>query len=311
MHYYKVADNTYVIDPMVFGIREFTSVYLLVNDTLTLIDSGSPKSAPLVLDAIRSLGFRPNDVSRIILSHIHFDHASGAGELVKHMPRAKVYVHHKGYQHLIDPSRLTGSAQKVFGTMIDEWYGKFAAVPKERIVTVDDGDTIELGNGRKLRILATPGHAKHEICLYDSDTGSLFTGDEAGIYLPYGPVLIPTTPPPDFDPDRNIETIRRLQALKPTALFFAHYSGTKAVDETLECAMNTLASWKEIVGNALHQVIPFDTITERLKSQTAQKLSWLKGREDVKEWIMNHHIPMCARGYIHYFAKEKCTPDQR
>jgi glyoxylase-like metal-dependent hydrolase (beta-lactamase superfamily II) len=304
VHIYKVAEDTYAIDPALFDIREFTSVYLLVGDSLTLIDSGSPKSAPLILNGIQSLGYSPKDVTRIILSHIHFDHGSGAGELLKFMPRAIVYVHHKGYKHLIDPSRLTASAERVFGKMIEEWYGGFAPIPKEKIISGNDGDIIDLGGNRKLKVLATSGHARHEICLYDPAIGGLFAGDEAGIYFPYGPAIIPTSPPPDFDPDQNIKTIKQLQALKPEMLLFAHYLTTKAVDKTLRASMDALASWKEIVGEGLREGLDFDAIVNSLRTQTIKALEFIKNREDLLSWIMDYHIPMCASGYINYLTKK-------
>ena len=301
MSNHKVADGTYIIDPLLFGIREFTSVYLLEGETLALVDSGSPRSAPLILKGIESLGFSPKDVTKIILTHIHFDHGSGAGELLKFMPRATVYVHHKGSKHLIDPSRLTESAKRVFGKMIDKWYGGFSAVQNEKIVTVDNGDIIDLGNKRKLRVLATPGHAKHEICLFDSGTEGLFTGDEAGIYFPYVPAVIPTSPPPDFDPDQNVKTIQQLQAMKAKILLFAHYSTTKAVDKTLTSSIEILTSWKEIVGESLRMGCDFDDMVKSLRKQTGRVLGSIKDREGILSWIMDYHIPMCVSGYVYYF----------
>jgi Zn-dependent hydrolases, including glyoxylases len=303
MNINKVAENTYAVDAGVFGVRGFTSVYLLVGDTLALIDSGSPKSTPLILESINSLGYNPKDVTKIILSHIHFDHGSGAGELLKFMPQASVYAHYSGCKHLIDPSRLTISAKKVFGKKIEEWYGWFAFVPKERIVPINDGDIIELGANHKLRVLETSGHAKHEICLYDPASGGLFVGDEAGIYFPEASAIIPASPPPDFDPDHNIETIKRLQALRPEQLFFAHYLTTKVVDETLRAYIDILSSWKKIVEGALNERLDFDAIVNSLIIHAAKVLKGIERREDLHAFIRDHHIPMCANGYIHYFKK--------
>ena len=304
MNIQKVAEGTYAIDPVIFGIQEFTSVYLLIGDTLALIDSGSPKSAPLILNGIRALGYRPEDVSWIILSHIHFDHASGAGELLKFMPQARVYVHYKGYNHILDPSRLTASAKRVFGDMIDKWYGGFTPVPKEKAISGNDGEIINLGRNRKLKVLATSGHAKHGICLYDPTIGGLFTGDEAGVYFPSGPAIIPTSPPPDFDPDHNLKTIKKLQDLKPKMLLFAHYSVTKAVDKTLKIYMDTLISWKEAVKEGIQKGFNFDEIVKVLKSHATKTLDCIKDREDLFSWIMSYHIPMCAEGYIYYLKNK-------
>jgi glyoxylase-like metal-dependent hydrolase (beta-lactamase superfamily II) len=299
----KVAEHTFAIDPVLWGIQGHTSIYLLVGETLALIDSGAPKAITLILKSINSLGYNPKDVTKIILSHIHFDHGSGAGELLKFMPQASVYVHYNGCKHLIDPSRLTRSAKMIFGKKVEEWYGWFAPVPKERIVPVNDGDIIDLGANYKLKVLATSGHAKHGICLYDPASGGLFVGDEAGVYFPEIPAIIPASPPPDFDPAHNIETIKRLQALRPKQLFFAHYLTTKLADETLRAYIDLLNSWKKIVEDALNERIGFDAIVNSLKINLAKVLKDIERHEALHSWIMDYHIPACASGYIHYFKK--------
>jgi glyoxylase-like metal-dependent hydrolase (beta-lactamase superfamily II) len=299
----KVAEDTYIIDPEVFDIKNFTCVYVLASDSLTLVDSGSPKSVPLILNGLKSLGFTPEDVTRIIISHLHFDHASGAGELLSYMPQAKVYVHPAGYDHLVDPSRLIKSAKKVFGKMIDIWYGGFAPVDKNKIVPVDEGDIIDLGNSRQLKVYATPGHAKHGICLYDTFLDGLFTGDETGVYIPDSRSVIPTTPPPDFDPEVNMESIKRLRAINPGMLLFSHYKTTKNVDKFFAKSMELLSRWKKIVKNGIDNNLDFEKIVTILRTDTEAELGPKRNNQKAISWLMEYHIPMCAKGYLHYFAK--------
>lgn len=295
----RVGKNTYAIDPLIWDVPGFTSVYLLVGETMALVDSGSARSATTIIGEIRSLGYDPKDVNKIILSHIHFDHGSGAGKLLEWMPSAIVYVHQNGYKHLVDPSRLTQSAKKVFGTLIDEWYGGFSRVPEERIIQVKDCDVIELGFERNLRVIETQGHAKHGICLYDSSIRGLFTGDEAGMYFPECDVVIPTTPPPDFDPDLNMRTVAGLKALNADMLLFAHHLVTPASSRILDRYSEMVKHWKHIIASHRHQ--SFDTVVCALREETRAILKPLEHNQKLVSWILEHHIPMCVKGYIHYF----------
>ena len=300
----QVAKNTYAIDPVIFGIEKFTSVYLLVGDTLALVDSGSPKSTTIILNGIRSLGYDPKDVTKIILSHIHFDHGSGAGALLNYLPQAMVYVHGKGYNHLVNPSRLTKSARAVFGTLIDEWYGDFSPVPPEKIISLKDNDSIELGTERSLTVIESQGHAKHEICLYDSSVRGIFTGDEAGVYFPECDVIIPTSPPPDFNPDLNVRSISRLKSLNPELLFFAHYLTAESANSVLERYVAVLEAWNDIVVEGLRRQAGLDDIVRLLRAEVQDMLKPIEHRKELFTWILDHHIPMCVRGYVHHFQKK-------
>ncbi len=138
-------------------------------------------------------------------------------------PTATVYVHEKGARHLADPSRLVASAAMVYGDLLDSLYGRLDPTPAERIHVLEDGEEIDIGGGRRLTTVDSPGHAKHHLALHDSDSGILFAGDAVGVRLPDAGVLRPSTPPPDFDLDQALTSLRRFAERRPSGMALAHY----------------------------------------------------------------------------------------
>lgn len=300
----KVTDTIYLIDAGVFGISDFTSAYLLAGEKLALIETGPTNSAPAVLEGIRSFGFNPKDISYIIITHIHLDHGGGAGTLVKEMTNAKVVVHEKGARHMIDPSILVNSSKRVFGDLIDEWYGDVLPIEKEKIFPVKDGDKIDLGNGQMLHMIDSPGHANHHICIYSEIEQGLFTGDAAGVYIPDLDTVIPTTPPPEFDPDINISTMKKFMNLDLQLLLFSHFGPARNVNKTLNMSMDWLSKWKNATSELMNGDSPLEGITKKFKEDAQNALCSERDAGQAFQWVMDHHIPMCAFGYFNYFSKK-------
>ena len=188
-----------------------------------LVETGSQSSVPVVLEALARLGVGADDLAGIVVTHIHLDHAGGVGDLARAFPNATVYVHPVGARHLVDPSRLIASAGRVYGDTLDSLYGRLDPTPVERIRALDDGEEIRIGPDRALTAVHSPGHASHHLALHDSGTGVLFAGDAAGVRLPDVGVLRPATPPPDFDLDLAIRSLRTFAARRPSALALAHF----------------------------------------------------------------------------------------
>ena len=303
----KITDSIYLIDADVFGIPNFTSAYLVVGEELALIETGPTKSVPTILEGIRGVGFDPSELSYLVVTHIHLDHAGGAGALIKEMPKAKVVVHQNGARHMIDPSKLVSSAKRVFGNRIDAWYGEVLPVAQERIMTVEGGNIIDLGKGCRLRMINSPGHAVHHICVYSEKDAGLFTGDAVGVYFPHSRTLIPTTPPPEFDPDVNIETIKGLRNFDPNLILFSHFGPCREVEQIVHTSIDRLRGWKDTVSRMMRENASVEKITERLMEDTKKVMATGKTPESLYRWIMEHHIPMCAAGYVHY-CKKKLPP---
>ena len=203
-----LAPGVIEIDTLLGGWQKITAGYLLQAQRPVLVETGSQSSIKVVLASLAELGVGAKDLASVVVTHIHLDHAGGVGDIARAFPEAKVYVHANGARHLVDPSRLVRSAALVYGPLLDTLFGRLDATPAERVHVLGDGEEIDLGGGRLLRAIDSPGHAKHHLGLMDSATGLLFAGDAVGVRLPEGGVLRPATPPPDF--------VRR--AISPMAL---------------------------------------------------------------------------------------------
>ncbi|HEX2048208.1 MAG TPA: MBL fold metallo-hydrolase [Acidimicrobiales bacterium] len=228
-----------------------TAGWLLEGPEPVLVETGSQTSVPVVLDALADLGLAAGDLAAIVVTHIHLDHAGGVGDLARAFPNAAVYVHPVGARHLVDPSRLVASAARVFGDTLDTLYGRLEPTPEERIRGLEDGEEIRVGAGRALTAVHSPGHAHHHLALHDSETGVLFTGDAAGVRLPDVGVLRPATPPPDFDLDLAVRSLRRFAYRRPSALALAHFGvleGDPA--EILDQAEDVLREWAAVAEAA-------------------------------------------------------------
>lgn len=207
----------------------FDAAYLLVHHGRgAFIDCGTNHSVPRMLGALADAGIEAGQVDWLILTHVHLDHAGGAGELMASLPQARLVVHPRGARHMIDPSQLWAGALAVYGEeVMEQAYGQLRPVPVERVVEAPDGHVVDL-QGRRLRCIETPGHAKHHLAVYDEQANVCFTGDTFGLsYREFdteqGPFILPTTTPVQFDPQALHASIDRLLSLKPEAMYLTHY----------------------------------------------------------------------------------------
>ncbi|HMH38461.1 MAG TPA: MBL fold metallo-hydrolase, partial [Streptosporangiaceae bacterium] len=225
------------------GYEGITAGYLIRGDRPCLVETGTAPSAPVVRDALAALGIGPADLATVVVTHIHLDHAGGAGDIAAMFPAAQIVVHQRGARHLADPSRLMAGARMVYGAALERLFGVLAPVPAERIVALDDTGTVDLGGGRRLDSHYSPGHAKHHVGLVDSATGDLYVGDAAGVYLPDTGDVRPATPPPDFDLETALASVRMFAALRPARLLFSHFGPVTQVSETLDRSAEEITVW--------------------------------------------------------------------
>ncbi len=215
---------------------QFDAAYLIVErGHAAFIDCGTTFSVPRMLAALSDAGLTPADVDWLILTHVHLDHAGGAGALLTQLPNAQLVVHPRGARHMIDPSQLWAGASAVYGeAVMKQTYGRLTPVPAARVMEAQDNGVIDLA-GRPLRCLATPGHAKHHIAIYDEQANVCFTGDVFGLsYRDFdtaaGAFILPTTSPVQFDPVALHASIDRLLALQPQAMYPTHYGRIEGVE---------------------------------------------------------------------------------
>ena len=246
----ELPDGIRAIDTGTAGMSRVTAGYLLDAPRPTLVECGPALSIGTVLDALRALGMEAGDLAYLVLSHIHLDHAGGAGDVAAAFPSATVVVSEVGARHLVDPERLNASSRRVYGDLMDRVYGDCTPIEAGRVRGVADGERLDLGGGRSLELLYTPGHAKHHIAAYDPDAGALFVGDSVGVRMPGMTKIRPATPPPDFDLALATRTLRRYQDLRPSVVYLAHYGAVDPPLAALEEADERLRRWFEVAEEA-------------------------------------------------------------
>lgn len=218
-----------------FGRPQLAAIHLVVEDgRAALVDTGTNASLPIVLAALRDKGLSPEQVEYVILTHIHLDHAGGAGALMRALPHARLTVHPRGARHMADPSRLVAGTHAVYGEeQARQMYGDILPIPVERMLETPEGTAIRLG-GRELTFLDTPGHARHHVCIRDGRSGHIFAGDMFGLSYRELDVdgrqfVFPTTTPVQFDPAAMHASIDRLQSLRPDAIYVTHFGQVRDV----------------------------------------------------------------------------------
>jgi glyoxylase-like metal-dependent hydrolase (beta-lactamase superfamily II) len=253
--------------------------HLIVDDgRVAFVDTGTGLSVPHLLAALEAKQLGVEAVDWVLLTHIHLDHAGGAGVLLRSLPKARVVVHPRGARHLADPSRLIGATVDVYGAeFFARQYGEVAPVPSDRIVTTEEGMVLPLGR-RSLRFLHTPGHATHHCSIWDEAATAIFTGDTFGVsYRDFDvngrAFVLPTTSPSHFDADDMRRSIDRIAGLGASAAYLTHYS---RIEELSGHALELHAALDAYVDIAKR----FRSAREREPLMRAAMFEWLSAALD-------------------------------
>jgi len=235
-------DGVFAVDTLMHGLEGITAVYYLPGpDRSALVEAGPGSSVQHTMKALEELGVDHLDF--IILTHIHLDHAGAIGHLCERFPSATVMVREEGAPHLVDPSRLWASAARLYPDMEKIW-GEMRPVPKDRIRAVSaDEPVADLGGGRRIDAIYTPGHARHHMALLDRQSGDLFAGDAIGVRLQDAGVIRPATPPPEFDLEAAVESIERMRAFRASRVLPTHFGPAPDVNAALDEAILRLNQW--------------------------------------------------------------------
>lgn len=274
------------------------AAYLLPEeDGWTLVETGPSTCRERLLAGVARAGVSLDEVRRVFVTHIHLDHAGGMGSVVDAFPKATFYAHELGVPHMVDPTRLVASARRAWGTASDELWGAIAPVPAARIVALRGGESFPLKHG-ELRVLATPGHARHHVAFFDTALRGLFSGDGAGVRLEHSSHLRPAVPPPDLDLDQLFSSLDVMRQTDPKLVLFSHFGPSPDGAVDLVRYRTIVEQWRDVALAAARERPEAEFISERLRamdaggsgpSETADRASIISGYE------------LAARGFLRYF----------
>ncbi|WP_049984973.1 MBL fold metallo-hydrolase [Halobellus rufus] len=266
------ADDVYYVDVGAHGVPQYGSVYLIDADEPTFVDTGLGRNREYLLEALDELDIDRAAVGHVLVTHVHLDHAGGAGYLAEACPNATVWTHEIGAPHLVDPERLVAGTKEAVGDMW-EFYADPKPVPEDRIQELTDGDEIDLGD-RRLSTVEAPGHAPHQMVFHDATADLCFTGDAAGIYVPDRDVVNPTTPPPQFDLEQCLQDVRRIDELAPATLCFGHFGPREYEPELMADYKRTLVEWFESVRQKRDELEDDEAVIEHFREHTEMVPVW-------------------------------------
>jgi len=294
----KVSESVYLLDTVALGNQKTVGAYVVRGSKTAIVDCGYASSYKNLLLGLAELGIAPSEVDYVIPTHVHLDHAGAAGHLIREMPNAELIAHEKATPHLADPTRLIESATKVFGSAVMELYGKPIPVPESRMTAVGKEMHLDLGDGETATLMHSPGHAPHQISVMLDKPRVLLTADAVGIAYPNMDVLIPTTPPPSFDPKMLVDTVNQLSQLDPHSLLIPHFGVRDDPASIFERTKEGMMDWLEKVGNMKKKGHSLDEIANQMV-------------EDVRSGSGNGEMPIYAKvsvrtsvmGIVHYLDK--------
>jgi glyoxylase-like metal-dependent hydrolase (beta-lactamase superfamily II) len=263
----RVAERVYLLDTFALDTPGIVSAYVITGPKPTLVDCGYASSYRHILAGLAEIGVMPSDVKYVIPTHVHLDHAGAAGHLMKEMPNAEMIAQEKGVPHLVDPTRLIESATKVFGEAIIELYGSPLPIPAARISPVGRELHLDLGDGVTATIIHTPGHAPHQFSVLLHKQKLLLTADAVGIVYPEVKTIIPTTPPPSFDPETLVHSVMELEQTTPSELLAPHFGTRTDAEAVFEGTKSKVLQWVDEVKQSKNRGMDLEGISEKMSAK--------------------------------------------
>lgn len=300
--------DVFLLDTRHGGLGRTIGVYLLPldGDAFALVETGPGSTLRTVTAAIGHAGFELRNLEAILVTHIHLDHAGAAGELTR-TTDATLYVHERGARHLIDPTRLLDSAERVYGDRLATLWGGMEPAPGDRVTALADGDEVAL-SGRTLTAVHSPGHASHHHCFLLDDR-SLFTGDAAGVRLPGSDVLRPALPPPETDLEAWEDSIARLRALEPSRLLLTHFGEVREADAHLARVPERNRAWAEEVLAGMQNGEDEASLVRRIQAlELAELVADGADADAIERHRRTSDAQMTVQGLQRYWRKHH--PDQ-
>lgn len=297
---HQIAPGLTEIDTGLGGWEELNAVFLIEGERPCLVETGPQLDSGRVLASLSRRGLEPGDLAYVVLTHIHLDHGGGVGEISRHFPSARVICHPRGLRHLADPTRLVAAAGAVYGPRLDSLYGGMLAVEPGRLLGAEDMQRLELGAGRTVTLVHSPGHAKHHIAVLDDSTGVLLVGDAVGVKVPGGGPLRPATPPDDFELEVAISSLHKLAELSPQQLVLTHFGPAGEPQETLAEAEATVRRWCGIAERAYAEEASLDHIERALLER-----AWQPAEDPSRQPVVDalNGVPSNAAGILGWLRR--------
>lgn len=261
-----------LIDTQMFGEQGLTAAYLFEGESSCLIDAGLYRNGKTVEEALDKKNIIPDDLDYLVISHLHLDHAGGITYLANNYSSPTVLCHPMTADYLTDPTRLEQlfeSGREAMGAYAES-YGEAQPIDRDRIDPLEDGDKIDLGD-RNIEILSAPGHAPHQFCFYDSANKALHLVDEGCTQV--NGELYPTTPPPDFDLEKTLDSLDRFIELDPDHLLYSHFGYRQGGSGDLETHKTRLIQWVELIEEYKESGMSNEEIIQQLKDDFSDEVS--------------------------------------
>jgi len=298
----KIANDIVVIDLNFDNTAQVDCAYLLLGPQPALVETGPTATLENLLAGVREAGLDPAALQAIAVTHIHLDHAGGAGALVQRFPHLRVYVHPIGAPHLIDPTKLVASAGRLYGEDMGRLFGDVIPIPAVRVHAIANGETVQLG-ARRLAALDTPGHARHHHVYWDRTTGDLFTGDLAGVALPGSHYVRAPTPPPELDIPAWERSLEKVRSLRPKRLLLTHFGPHTAVDDILAQLDDSLHQNLHFVQSAMAAGEDEATIIARAREDALQAIARRDGQGARARFEVIMPVRQSVLGLMRYIRK--------
>jgi glyoxylase-like metal-dependent hydrolase (beta-lactamase superfamily II) len=300
----------YAVDTETVRPRADASYLIVESGRAAFVDTGTGRSVPNLLRALAALDLDAGDVDYILLTHVHLDHAGGAGLLAQALPGARIVVHPRGASHVIAPERLIAATKAVYGeSRFARQYGDVLPIPTQRVKTVEDGERIEWC-GRSLEFLYTPGHALHHLCIADRERRLVFTGDTFGVSYretdtSAGEFIFPTTSPAQFDPEQLHASISRVAGLEPDCAYLTHFGGIRQVGKLARDLHADVDAFVAIAREAARHEDRIERMERALFEHLSQRLTahGFRGDEQVRHEVLDGDVALNSAGLAAWLAR--------
>jgi len=307
----RLDDRITLIDGFDLEMPNRTGTYVIDEQELTIVETGPSPSIKHVKKGLETLGFSLEQVKYIIVTHIHLDHAGGAGLLLQDCPNAEIVVHPKGERHLIEPRKLAAGARAIYGDSFSELFDPIVPVAEDRLLVKTEGDTLKIGPDCTLEFFDTPGHSRHHFSIYDPISNGIFTGDTVGVR--YDQLIeegidffLPSTSPNHFDPNAMKASIKRIQDMNVDRIYFGHFGMTTKPAK----ALKQVSEWLDVYVDEGEQIMVegkgYDELADRLSSKIRDHLRKEHVADDHEIYIIiNLDMQLCSLGIVDYYKKLK------